>query len=235
MGEGKRFGDPDDAARSKAKALIAYGDWLKRYRLGGHASELVDISMDDDLEIFWWIDWASTDQDAPGPDMAALPAFAAACAGIVAAWSPEYAGRAWCQVELLVAHAFMTTGRKVFVVPDGFASAEPQGDDWVTEEKVVVADPAAGQLTNDNDRAVIQTLTSVAERSTAFSCWRVFVKESTESVIRSCVCNVCCCCQCCGCCALVSTRKVHPGQSTVKKVLPVGARIAPAQHEAMQR
>ena len=33
MREGKRFGDPDDAARSKAKALIAYGDWLKRCRL----------------------------------------------------------------------------------------------------------------------------------------------------------------------------------------------------------
>ena len=34
MGEGKRFGDPDDAARSKAKALIAYGDWFKRCPVG---------------------------------------------------------------------------------------------------------------------------------------------------------------------------------------------------------
>ena len=48
-----------------------------------------------------------------------INAFAAACAGIVAAWSPEYASRAWCQVELLMAHAFMTMGDKVFVVPDG--------------------------------------------------------------------------------------------------------------------
>ena len=40
-------------------------------------------------------DWACTDQDNPGPDMAALPAYAAACAGIVVAWSDEYAGRAW--------------------------------------------------------------------------------------------------------------------------------------------
>ena len=111
MREGKRFGDPDDAARSKAKALIAYGDWLKRFQLGPDYGLGADISGDDDLEIFWWIDWASTDQDAPGPDMAALPAFAAACAGIVAAWSPEYASRAWCQVELLMAHAFMTKGK----------------------------------------------------------------------------------------------------------------------------
>ena len=233
MREGKRFGDPDDAARSKAKALIAYGDWLKRFLLGPDPVG-ADISMDADLEIFWWIDWASTDQDAPGPDMAALPAFAAACAGIVAAWSPEYASRAWCQVELLMAHAFMTKGDKLFVVPDGFAGAGPQGDKWVTKEEVVVADPAAGQLTNDHDRAVIRSLTGVAERSTAFSCWRAFVKSSTESVFKGCVCNVCCCCQWCGLWPLGHSRKVHPGQSSVEKVLPVGATIAPAQ-QAMQR
>ena len=166
--------------------------------------------------------------------MAALPAFAAACAGIVAAWSPEYASRAWCQVELLVAHAFMTTGSKVFVVPDGFAGAEPQGGKWTTTEKGVVADPAAGQLTNDHDRAVIRALTGVAERSTAFSCWRIFVKNSTESKVVGFFMNVCCCCQCCGLAALDDSRKVHPGQSTVEKVLPVGATIAPAQ-QAMQR
>ena len=232
MREGKRFGDPDDAARSKAKALIAYGDWLKRLRK--HSSWLADISTSADLEIFWWIDWASTDQDAPGPDMAALPAFAAACAGIVAAWSPEYASRAWCQVELLMAHAFMTTGDLVFVVPDGFAGAEPQGGKWVTLETVAVADPAAGQLTNDHDRAVIRSLTGVAERSTAFSCWRVFVKTSTESWYMFYINNVKGCCQQCGKEARLLSRKVHPGQSTVEKVLPVGATIAPAQ-QAMQR
>ena len=233
MREGKRIGDPDDAARSKAKALIAYGDWLKRFQSGGN-DRLTGISMDDDLEIFWWIDWACIDQDAPGPDMAALPAFAAACAGIVAAWSPEYASRAWCQVELLMAHAFMTKGDKVFVVPDGFAGAEPQGGKWITEEEVAVADPAAGQLTNDHDRAVIRSLTGVAERSMAFSCWRVFVKDATASVCDCCFYNVCLCCQCCGLLALGNSRKVHPGQSTVHKVLPVGATIAPAQ-QAMQR
>ena len=133
-----------------------------------------------------------------------------------------------------MAHAFMTKGDKVFVVPDGFAGAEPQGDKWVTREEVAVADPAAGQLTNDHDRAVIRSLTGVAERSTAFSCWRVFVKNSTESVLACCVVNVCGCCQFCGYCAWDKSRKVHPGQSTVEKVLPVGATIAPAQ-QAMQR
>ena len=97
-----------------------------------------------------------------------------------------------------------------------------------------MADPAAGQLTYEHDRAVIRSLTGVAERSTAFSCWRVFVKHSTESVGVCCFYNVCLCCQCCGLYPLCTSRKVHPGQSTVKVVLPVGATIAPAQ-QAMQR
>ena len=133
-----------------------------------------------------------------------------------------------------MAYAFMTRGDKVFVVPDGFAGAEPQGGKWITKETVVVADPAAGQLTNDHDRAVIRSLTGVAERSTAFSCWRTFVKHSTESVHMGCFYNVCLCCGCCGLGAWANSRKVHPGQSTVAKVLPVGATIAPAQ-QAMQR
>ena len=133
-----------------------------------------------------------------------------------------------------MAHAFMTRGDKVFVVPDGFAGAEPQGSKWTTGEEVVVADPAAGDLTNDHDRAVIRSLTGVAERSTAFSCWRVFVKYSTESVTWCCFNNVCCCCQLCGLGAWANSRKVLPGQSTVEKMLPVGATIAPAQ-QAMQR
>ena len=240
MGEGHTFGDPDDAEHSKARALIEYAAWFKRKRMANMADgtmadgTMSDITANPNIEIFWWIDWASTDQDAPGPDMAALPAFAAACAGIVAAWSPEYASRAWCQVELLMAYAFMTSGDLVFVLPDGFAGAEPQGDKWITKEEVAVADPAAGQLTYEHDRAVIRSLTGVAERSTAFSCWRVFVKHSTESVHMGCFYNVCLCCQCCGCIPLRESRKVLPGQSTVWVVLPVGATIAPAQ-QAMQR
>mgnify|MGYP004082595817 CR=1 FL=1 len=97
MGEGHTFGDPDDAEHSKARALIEYAAWFKRKALapaGQRDGTMRDISFEN-IEIFWWIDWACTDQDNPGPDMAALPAYAAVCAGMVAAWSDEYAGRAW--------------------------------------------------------------------------------------------------------------------------------------------
>jgi len=147
MREGKRFGDPDDAAHSKAKALIAWGDWLKRYLTAdvGYDGTLANLSKAHDLEIFWWIDWACTDQDEPGPDMAALPAFAAVCAGIVAAWSPEYASRAWCQVELLMAYAFMNAGDTVLVVPDGFAGAKPPRHGLGGARRLCRRDAAAGR------------------------------------------------------------------------------------------
>ena len=92
MAEGKVFGDPDDAERSKAKALIEFGKWFKRMCQAG-ATEASDITNADNLEIYWWIDWACTDQDNPGPDMAALPAYAAVCHGIVAAWNDVYKDR----------------------------------------------------------------------------------------------------------------------------------------------
>ena len=63
----------------------------------------------------------------------------------------------------------------------------------------------------------------MAERSTAFSCWRVCVKKSTESVIVGCAWNVCLCCQCCGLSALGESRTVRPGESKVKKMTPAGA------------
>ena len=92
-----------------------------------------------------------------------------------------------------MSYAFMTTGNKVWVVPPGFADGATRPLK-LEKEWVVVADPARGQLTNDGDRPVIESLTGVASRSTAFSCWRTFVNISTQSVFMGCVWNVCCCC-----------------------------------------
>ena len=162
MAQGAIFGDPDDAQHSKALALVQFAKWFERAakRFSGLDKEAMPygITQGKKLEVYWWIDWCCTNQDAPGPDMAALPAYAAACAGIVSAWNDEYKQRAWCQVELLMAYAFMTTGREVLVVPPGFTMARGRS---LTRTRVVVANPAEGQLTSDKDRAVIQSLTDV--------------------------------------------------------------------------
>ena len=131
-----------------------------------------------------------------------------------------------------MAYAFMSTGSVLFVVPDGFdrGSARPLRFE---AEKLIVPNPAQGALTNDNDRPVIESLTRVAQSSQAFSCWRVFVKHSTESCFMCCWLNVCCCCQWCGLYASWQVRNVQPGRSEVKKLLPVNE-AAPA-NAAMAR
>ena len=221
--QGEAIGDPDDAAHSKALALVQFAKWFERAakRFSGLDKEAMPygITQGKKLEVYWWIDWCCTNQDAPGPDMAALPAYAAACAGIVSAWNDEYKERAWCQVELLVAYALMRTGDKIWSVPPGFADGAtcPMK---VAREYVVVADPAKGQLTNEGDRTVIKSLTEVASRSKAFTCWQNWVTASTANPVNGLFMNVCCCCQCFGLLALGDARTVRPGESKVVKLTP---------------
>ena len=127
---------------------------------------------------------------------------------------------------MLMSYAFITTGYRLFVVPDGFDRGATRSL-IAKEEKITVPNPAQGHLTNDMDRPVIESLTRAAESSQAFTCWRVFVKTSTESCFMCVWVNVCLCCQCCGLAALVSSRTVRPGQSKVEKVVPVGDAAAP--------
>ena len=236
MARGEVFGDPDDADHTKVTALIEYAKWFKRACapfFGKTKTNKPDgITQDPKMEIFWWIDRACTNQDDPGPDMAALPAYAAACAGIVAAWNDVYKDRAWCQVELLVAYAFMTSGRKVWVVPSAFEN----GATWPMRfevEQVVVADPAKGLLTNTGDRPVIESLTNVASGSTAFTCLNNFINNSTGTWgnVGNGIClNVCLCCQCFGLYPASEARNVRPGESKVTKITPKG--VASAAHAA---
>ena len=127
---------------------------------------------------------------------------------------------------MLMSYAFITTGINLFVVPDGFDRGATRSLE-ANKEKITVPNPAQGQLTNDMDRPVIESLTRAAESSQAFSCWRTFVKYSTQSCLACVVLNVCCCCQCCGLGAWKFSRTVRPGQSKVKKVVPVDDAAAP--------
>jgi hypothetical protein len=127
---------------------------------------------------------------------------------------------------MLMSYAFITSGDKLFVVPDGFDRGDTRSLE-ANKEKITVPNPAQGHLTNDMDRPVIESLTRAAESSQAFTCWRVFVKDSTTSCRECVIANVCCCCQWCGLHALGSSRTVRPGQSEVKKVVPVDDAAAP--------
>ena len=135
---------------------------------------------------------------------------------------------------MLMSYAFTTTGDKLFVVPDVFDRGDTRSIE-ANDEAITVPNPAQGHLTNDMDRPVIESLTRAAESSQAFSCWRTFVKYSTESCYTFVLYNVCCCCQWCGYGAWRDSRTVRPGQSKVKKVVPVDDAAAPTNAQMVRQ
>ena len=150
--------------------------------------------------------------------MAALPAYVAVCSAVAAAWSEEYSLRAWCRVELMMAYSFMAQGLHVFVVEESF---KDEGQGAIEKEAVQLANPADGMLTNELDRAVIDSLTKVAVASRTFSCRAVCYKNACVSWQFFCVWNLLCCCQCCGLCSWWQSRDVRPGRATLFKLTPV--------------
>ena len=76
-----------------------------------------------------------------------------------------------------MAYAFMRTGDRVLVVPDGFQfrAAAPYR---TSVKHVTVPDPAKGQLTNPNDLAVVGGLRDVAAKSESFSCGQIFAART---------------------------------------------------------
>ena len=131
-----------------------------------------------------------------------------------------------------MSYAFITTGYYLFVVPDGFDRGDTRSLE-ANKEKITVPNPAQGHLTNDMDRSVIESLTRAAESSQAFTCWRTFVKDSTQSCFM-CVVTVCTCCQCCGYFPRQLSRTVRPGQSEVEKVVPVDDAAAPTNAQMVR-
>ncbi len=65
--------------------------------------------------------------------------------GFRAVAGEEYRKRAWCQVELLMAYAYMNTGAVVFGLTKGFKHKEQPASHV---EDLVVTDPREGDITN---------------------------------------------------------------------------------------
>jgi hypothetical protein len=224
---GYAVGDVDGPDHEKARALIEWSKWFKREQAwfregkipsGALLGNTYGVPVDADMELYFWIDWPCVDQSNPSPSMAALPAYVAVCSVISAAWSEEYSRRAWCRVELVMAHAFAVAGQKVFVIEEGFRDERQKA---LKKEIVTLDDPADGALTNDLDRPVINSLTSVAISSRTFSCRVVCCTNSCVSWHFFCFWNLLCCCQCCGLCAWYQSRDVRPGHGTVvTKIAP---------------
>ena len=222
--EGLIVGDVDGADHEKAKALVQWARWIKWARRNHKSLDrhlLAGIS--GSPEVYFWIDYCSSLQntrEAPAqivPYMAALPAYVAVCAIVAAYWTKGYASRAWCQAEILMGHAFVTTGDKLFIVKRGFEHTESKG---YRKKKLPMPNPsnrATAQLTNEADRPVVAALTETARRSQAFTCERACARNceiecSPGSIGTWLGINVCLCGQCCGFLPCARTRNVQPGK-----------------------
>eukprot|EP00873_Tetraselmis_striata_P025357 jgi/Tetstr1/445621/TSEL_003426.t1 len=208
---------PDDPDGSKAAVMVQFADWLmwalNNRDVSGVGSKLPATSQKPS-EVAFWLDWNSVDQDDTWPGVLALPLYVAACSVFAFYDTPEYEQRCWTRVERVMSYAFCAHGNRVFSIPPGFEHREQ----LFQEEKMVVRDPMGPDagITRKEDREPVRALLEVAETSNAFSCWRVFVKNSTDHFLVGCALNICCCCQWCGCMAWVESRRLRLGTTKVE-------------------
>ena len=191
-----REGEPDDARRTKARALVAFARW---YELGvgavGDEAEAPLPSLRYELKyparrLFFWIDYTCIPFDNRATGIAALPAFVAACTDMLCFETPDYHRRAWCRLERAVAYAFLFSRARVgdeaepppslryaflfsgeipFVVRAGFEAADPPQP--LRHEPRALLDPRAGDVTVAEDGAHIDALLAIAEKANAAEAW----------------------------------------------------------------
>ena len=118
---GTQIGFPDSADHVKARALVQWALWLCWFHKKSYGQKMLDTRFlpYSWAEVYYWIDYCSADQTNLGPDMVALPAYAATCSAFVVYETGDYKERAWCQVEQLMAYAFMGTGKIAFTLYPG--------------------------------------------------------------------------------------------------------------------
>ena len=238
---GHYIGDPDDAERTKARALINWAKWYRReistmgtFGTPSGSYEGRDVTPDPDAELYFWIDWPCVDQQNPKANIEALPAYVATCHAICAAWNDEYASRAWCRVELLTAQAFMWNGYRIFICEEGFTFntahtvVKEDRSTWmyITKENVSLESltPLDGMLTKEADRGDVKVLQDVAMQSSVFTCENVCYKTMCESAGAFCFMSCCLCCFCCGLGAAAAARS--PGHGDIIKIFPRGGGIS---------
>jgi hypothetical protein len=153
---------PDDAACTKARALIEFGQWL-----GGG----LGIG-----QIAFWIDFSSVDQTKDiEQGTTALPLYLSTARNIVCYETEDYDQRSWCRLERVMAYAFSFNGKQPFTIKRGFANARQKP----RIEVRLLADPLSADscLTVAADQSIISALSSFSTQSTAFTFHSWTLKE----------------------------------------------------------
>jgi hypothetical protein len=141
---------PDTPGHDKARAIIEFATWRKKWVLKTHKFE---------PEILFWIDYACFDQDRGlEAGFALLPLWVACCERVLCIETDAYHGRAWCRLELLLSHCFSFADHQT-VISLGYRNTWPATG---TKEHRTLLDPADGAVTNPNDRKALADLVAAA-------------------------------------------------------------------------
>ena len=206
---GSQIGFPDSSDHVKARALIQWALWLCWFHKKGYGQKSLSTRFLPHgwKEVYYWIDYCSADQTNLGPDMVALPAYAATSSALTIYETGDYSERAWCHVEQLMAYGFMSTGMLAFTLYPGLVF-RPQMDfeclpAWcflgpqlvptITTRRKALPDPTEGKLTVEADRAVVANLSHLAKSSKTFSFENTWKRHCNDSPMMCFLTNVCFC------------------------------------------
>eukprot|EP00928_Gymnodinium_smaydae_P023473 TRINITY_DN19360_c0_g3_i1.p1 TRINITY_DN19360_c0_g3~~TRINITY_DN19360_c0_g3_i1.p1 ORF type:complete len:745 (+),score=63.99 TRINITY_DN19360_c0_g3_i1:110-2344(+) len=145
---------PDDENCTKAKSLIAFGEYT--YEQFGR-------------EVFFWIDYCCIDQDDVRAGVRSLPLYVCCCSSFLVLYSVGYETRAWTLLEQCM---FAGVGTKPAItalsVDGSFFPDMKLGADGKETRRALV-DPALGVLSDEVDRELIRYLTQLAQNLWASS------------------------------------------------------------------
>jgi len=127
---------PDDAANSKAEALVKIGS---------------NYSLSWQKELYYWIDFACVDQSCPLPGIEMLPLYVALCDDFCCYCTPDYEMRAWTRLERWL-RVSVTGDPSLGVLASANISA------------VDVTDPVAGGITVKDDMQHVSRLTELGKQ-----------------------------------------------------------------------
>ena len=95
---------PDDEdGGTKYRALLHWSQWYETI-----------YSKTRTRKLYFWIDWSCMDQDDShniDKGVKSLPLYVSVCNDFLCYQTPDYEGRAWCQVDRVIAYAFTFAGK----------------------------------------------------------------------------------------------------------------------------
>ena len=139
-----REGDPDDHARSKARALSQFAIWWAEY------DHMKEKRLNSPNKVYFWLDYACIEQDnreLMNAGISSLPLYASTCGSIVecmktTSMNDEYYTRAWCMVEAAIAYRFQLGGGAPFILPVGWTFDQLSDED----RKALLVKKTKGQI-----------------------------------------------------------------------------------------